>query len=240
MSLRRLFATTAAMAVTAALLASLDADLPGPGALAHPQAVADAVGPDQLVAGLAALLAWVAWGWGALGLLLTALSAAPGVLGATARLTGRLVLPASTRRAAAVALGLGLTVAGPGLVGCSTATEPAARIQSLPLAPPVPDWPAAAPPATSPPSASGDDPVPDWPSGDHVVVRGECLWDIAAADLRARTGSDPGDDDVARAVDAWWAANADVIGPDPDLLLPGQVLRAPVLPVPPSESELPG
>jgi hypothetical protein len=28
-------------------------------------------------------------------------------------------------------------------------------------------------------------------------------------------------------VDAWWSANADVIGPDPDLLLPGQVLQPP-------------
>jgi nucleoid-associated protein YgaU len=32
---------------------------------------------------------------------------------------------------------------------------------------------------------------------------------------------------VAAAVDAWWHANAAVIGPDPDLLLPGQVLRPP-------------
>jgi hypothetical protein len=28
-------------------------------------------------------------------------------------------------------------------------------------------------------------------------------------------------------VHAWWVANAGVIGPDPDLLLPGQVLRPP-------------
>jgi nucleoid-associated protein YgaU len=239
MSLRRLTATTAAMAAVAALLSVLSSDLPGLAVLADPQAFVDTAGPDQLVAGLAALLAWLAWGWGTLGLLLTALSAAPGLVGAGARLTSRLVLPASARRAAAVALGLGLAVAAPALSACSAATEPAAAMQSLPLAPPVPDWPAAvSPPAPSAASPSVD-PVPDWAAGEHVVVRGDCLWDIAAADLRTRTGSDPTDDDVARAVEAWWTANADVIGPDPDLLLPGQVLRAPVTPTPPSESETP-
>jgi hypothetical protein len=72
--------------------------------------------------------------------------------------------------------------------------------------------------------------VPDWPAAvddAHVVLRGECLWDIAAADLVRRSGAPPTDGEVAAAVDAWWHANADVIGPDPDLLLPGQVLRPP-------------
>jgi hypothetical protein len=32
---------------------------------------------------------------------------------------------------------------------------------------------------------------------------------------------------VAAAVQAWWRTNAAVIGPDPDLLLPGQVLQPP-------------
>jgi hypothetical protein len=259
MSYCRLAVTTVAMAATAALLAGLGAGLPGPGALADPQALVDATGPDRLVAALAAWLAWLAWGWGALGLLLTGLSATPGMVGGLARLLGCLVLPGSTRRAAAVALGLGLTVAAPGLSACSTATEPAAATETLPGTPPVPDWPAAqasavpTPGAPGPPTpatpatpatggaiaAPGPVPVPDWPAGDHVVLRGDCLWDIAAADLRARTGSPPPDEAVARAVEAWWAANDDVIGPDPDLLLPGQVLRAPALPIPPSESETP-
>ncbi|OMQ14114.1 hypothetical protein A7K94_0218960 [Modestobacter sp. VKM Ac-2676] len=39
---------------------------------------------------------------------------------------------------------------------------------------------------------------------------------------------------TAAAVADWWQTNADVIGPDPDLLLPGQVLQAP----PPSSEEL--
>jgi nucleoid-associated protein YgaU len=59
-----------------------------------------------------------------------------------------------------------------------------------------------------------------------VVVRGDCLWDIAAGRLAA-SGSRPTDAEIATAVQAWWSVNADVIGPDPDLILPGQVLRAP-------------
>jgi Tfp pilus assembly protein FimV len=74
----------------------------------------------------------------------------------------------------------------------------------------APDWPAAPPAAT------------------HVVAPGECLWRIAGAALP------PGDGDaaVATAVHAWWSANAAVIGPDPDRLLPGQVLHAPAAATP--------
>jgi hypothetical protein len=63
-----------------------------------------------------------------------------------------------------------------------------------------------------------------------VVVRGDCLWHIAAARLTERRASPPSDAEVAAEAHAWWAANTDVIGPDPDLLLPGQVLRPPAAP----------
>jgi nucleoid-associated protein YgaU len=90
----------------------------------------------------------------------------------------------------------------------------------------VPDWPALTP-------VNG--PVPDWPGtsptlpaeDSHVVVRDDCLWHIAASHLLVRSGEPPTDGEIARAVHAWWTANADVIGPDPDHLLPGQVLRPP-------------
>jgi hypothetical protein len=58
-------------------------------------------------------------------------------------------------------------------------------------------------------------------------VRDDCLWHIAASHLLARSGVPPTDGEIARAVHAWWTANADVIGPDPDHLLPGQMLRPP-------------
>ena len=55
-----------------------------------------------------------------------------------------------------------------------------------------------------------------------VVRRGDTLWSIAARQL----GADASEAEVAA---AWplFAANRAVVGADPDLLLPGQVLRAP-------------
>jgi nucleoid-associated protein YgaU len=49
------------------------------------------------------------------------------------------------------------------------------------------------------------------------------LWGIAARHL----GPDASDAEVAREWPRWHAANRDVVGDDPDLLLPGQVLHAP-------------
>jgi hypothetical protein len=216
MSLRRLALTSAVMAVIAVALVALaprPADLIA--VLSGPQAVADAAGPDAVVLAGCGLLAWVAWSWGALGLVLTAATALPGAAGATARLLLRVLLPAAARRAAAVALGVGLGLASPWLA--AAAPPPGSP------APAAPDWPTTArPPA---------DPVPDWPTGSaagaHVVVRGDCLWEIAERRLAAETGRPPTAREIAGAVHAWWGANADVIGPDPDLLLPGQVLRPP-------------
>ena len=60
------------------------------------------------------------------------------------------------------------------------------------------------------------------------MLRGDCLWDIAAGWLERRDpGAEVTDTAVREATHAWWRANAAVIGPDPDLLLPGQVLRPP-------------
>ena len=254
MSIRRLLGTAAAMAAAAVGLRAGTPDLSAVTAAGPDlQRAVDTAGADTVLLAAVAVLAWAAWLWGALGLTLTALSALPGAAGALARALTRCVLPAGARRAAALALGVGLVTGGPLLAGCTTAAgaapqavvaasaqDPVAdrpgtpapapaptdhRAPSVPTGTgPVPDWPA---PVTyqHPPT-----PVPDWPApaaGEHVVLRGECLWDIAADDLARRTGGTPTDGEVATAVDAWWQANAAVIGPDPDLLLPGQVLRPP-------------
>ncbi|ONI75501.1 hypothetical protein BWI15_06525 [Kribbella sp. ALI-6-A] len=63
----------------------------------------------------------------------------------------------------------------------------------------------------------------DLDSGRHVVLRGESLWSIAAAEL----GPGASESAIAARWPQWYAANRAVIGPDPDLLLPGQVLQAP-------------
>jgi hypothetical protein len=62
--------------------------------------------------------------------------------------------------------------------------------------------------------------TPDRPV---VVVRGDCLWQIAA-DRLPTPATDAG---VAAAVDRWYARNRAVIGPDPDLILPGTRLEQP-------------
>ncbi|GAA1709782.1 hypothetical protein GCM10009809_02670 [Isoptericola hypogeus] len=59
--------------------------------------------------------------------------------------------------------------------------------------------------------------------GTLVVLRGDTLWDIAADSL----GGSASDADVLREMTRWHDANRDVVGGDPDLILPGQVLRVP-------------
>ncbi|MFF2268859.1 LysM peptidoglycan-binding domain-containing protein [Cellulosimicrobium cellulans] len=56
-----------------------------------------------------------------------------------------------------------------------------------------------------------------------VVVRGDSLWSIAARHLPDGAS----DAQVAHAVQRWYAANVGVVGDDPDLVRPGQVLVAP-------------
>ncbi|KON73905.1 hypothetical protein M768_07310 [Cellulosimicrobium cellulans F16] len=62
----------------------------------------------------------------------------------------------------------------------------------------------------------------DEPRG-VVVVRGDSLWSIAARHLPDGAS----DAQVADAVQRWYAANVGVVGDDPDLVRPGQVLVAP-------------
>jgi nucleoid-associated protein YgaU len=250
MSLRRLALTVAFMGVAGLVLAALTPAVEEmTAALAAPQRTADTLGPDSLVIAAAGLLAWSVWAWGVLGLVLTAASAVPGMVGSAARLATHVVLPAGARRSAALLLGLGLGVGAP-LAGVAATVLAPSAVAAVP-ADGVPDWPVVAPaggPAPDAPDAGpARGPVPDWPApgpaagplpdrpdtstapagAAHVVVRGDCLWHIAAAHLLARSGAPPSDGDIARAVHDWWTTNADVIGPDPDHLLPGQVLRVP-------------
>jgi hypothetical protein len=236
-------------------------------AVADPQGLVDTAGPDALVLVTVSALAWLCWAWGALGLLLTAASVLPGWAG---RLAGALLpglLPAAARRAAALAIGLGLTATAPVTLPQGPTTVAVTTTSASVAAPVLTDWPrpvagspfdwpdapypssappssapppsappsSASPPSTAPPPAatppSGTPPpaAPDWPAPQgHVVLRGDCLWDIARDHLtRQRAGAPASDAEVAAAVHAWWQANATVIGPDPDRLLPGQVLQPP-------------
>jgi resuscitation-promoting factor RpfA len=86
----------------------------------------------------------------------------------------------------------------------------------------VPDVPPAA--AEPMPPAPPVRLVAAVPRTDEVVVRrGDSLWQIAA---RALSG-DATDAEIATEWPRWYEANRDVVGDDPDLLLPGTVLRPP-------------
>jgi len=249
-SIHRWVGTTAAMGAVAWALRSVGTALPELQAAAvDPQGVVDRSGADALVLVVATALAWSCWSWGALGLLLTAASTAPGWSGRLARVVLHGVLPGSARRAAALALGVGLSITAPvvlppavPLVGVATAgTGSGNGLGAIDVDWPgssagwtSPDWPsapalpgpAAPDPATPGPAVPPDS--ADRPAGEHVVLRGDCLWDIATSWLQSRQPGTPVPDaDVPHAVQAWWQANSAVIGSDPDLLLPGQVLRPP-------------
>ena len=63
-----------------------------------------------------------------------------------------------------------------------------------------------------------------------TVRSGDCLWDIAAREL----GPDATPREVDRRWRDWHRENADAIGPDPHLLLPGVRLA------PPTDHDAPG
>lgn len=64
------------------------------------------------------------------------------------------------------------------------------------------------------------------PRGEHLVASGDSLWQITEDRLRA-SGQTPNDIEIDRAWRRLWQANRDVVGPDPDLLQPGQRLDVP-------------
>ncbi|GAB3065559.1 hypothetical protein GCM10027080_01380 [Pedococcus soli] len=68
-------------------------------------------------------------------------------------------------------------------------------------------------------TSGGSTPAPP----EVVVQRGDTLWSLAATHL----GPDATDAEVAAAWPRWHRANLSVIGDDPDLLRPGQVLTVP-------------
>jgi hypothetical protein len=239
-SVRRWAATSAVFGLVAWALALLGPDPAAlRSALSDPQGLVDTAGADELVVVAVGALAWLCWAWGALGLLLTAASTAPGWAGRLSAVLLMGVLPAGARRAAALAIGVGLSTVGPAVLPAVLVPSTTVATASEAVLPAVHlDWPQAA--AGDHPAAA---PELDWPApaaGEHVVVRGDCLWEIAQAWV---AGQQPGTPvagaDVARAVHAWWQTNAAVIGPDPDLLLPGQVLRPPSTAQRQSSGELP-
>ncbi|MDJ0792527.1 MAG: LysM domain-containing protein [Acidimicrobiia bacterium] len=89
--------------------------------------------------------------------------------------------------------------------------------------PPVPELPVSELPVSELPVSElpvSELPVPPT----YEVQRGDCLWSIAKAILAER-GPEPQGGDIAELWKAIYRANRDVIGDDPDLILPGQILE---------------
>lgn len=218
---------------TAALLIGLAAAVwclgPDPSslqpAMRHPQSYVDRVGADQAALTAVCVLCWAVLAWLAVGLAFAAAGALPGIAGRICDATADRLLPVALRRTAAVAVGLSVATAGGGAaIALWQPGDHPGTTMSLAV-----DWP----------TNSGID--PDWPvhterpaavrhhhakaqTADPVPVRpGDCLWDIAAAHL----GPGATDVQIARAWPRWYAANRAVIGPDPNLIHPGQRLVPP-------------
>jgi LysM repeat protein len=257
---RRSSAMTALVGVDGLVLVTLR---PRPGRLglhlAHPQEWAAEVGADRALAELAGAALWLAAGWLGLGLVAAIAGRLPGTAGRCAGLLGRALLPRAVRSLVAGSAGLGVLLT-PVVAGAaaqpSTPTNPAPGISipapGWPVSPPGPSsvpppvWPSTPAPAASPTDSAPPRPSPVAPApaagrpqptspeaGDRIRVRaGDCLWLIASR----RLGPQAGAEQVAAEWPRWFAANKDVIGADPAVIRPGQVLRAPAPATSPEEA----
>lgn len=156
-----------------------------------------------------------------------------------ARAVGRLS-PAFLRRLAAAALGLQLVaVPLPALAGGTENTTSIGAVASSPVDPVWrPSTAGADAAARSSPAAD-----PTWqPSGQLngsllipraprpaqtaetvTVAAGDTLWALAAAQL----GPSAAEAEISRHWPRWYHLNRSVIGPDPNVIIPGQVLAVP-------------
>ncbi len=210
-----------------------------------PAAAADAL---TLLLALAALLLLL---WLALGLTLGALAVLPGAIGRWAVRSADRLTPARAARATALLLGSAVATAALPTTAVADPTGPGAGAGTTVVAT-APD-PGFAPQGASAfgtvgAAHAGSGPAPDpgflprppvvrhivaptvisppggLPAPRGVVVhRGDTLWAIAARDL----GPDATDAEVAAHWPRWFAANREVVGSDPDRILPGQVLSRP-------------
>ncbi|MCL8251785.1 hypothetical protein AERO_10350 [Aeromicrobium fastidiosum] len=150
----------------------------------------------------------------------TLLVAAAVVLGTSSRVVTA-VTPVALRRALLVGAAGALTIAPAHAEQVPAPAAPRHVVSGLAL----PDRPDS--PATSHRNPTSAAPAPGRPAAEVRVRPGDTLWAIAARSL----DSEASDAAVADATAAWHRANLDVIGADPDLIRPDQLL------VPPSTKE---
>jgi len=225
-------AGAAAALVEGALAAGLLAPDGGPAA---PQ---ELLSRALVVAALGVLL----WLW--LALCATALALVPARVGALGRRVADRVAPRLLRRLVTAALGTALV--GGAVLAPAVAAPGVALSRSAPVA----DGPSPAPTTPGPALSVATAPEPGWvptrpehrpqpdvaalaparrnpgPDDRVVVRRGDTLWDLA----RRHLGPGASAAEVAASWPRWYAVNRDVIGPDPDVIRPGQRLRVPAVP----------
>lgn len=199
------------------------------------------VPPAHALTGALAGLGAATTGWLVLGIVLEVLARVPGTVGVAAGRTAAALSPLVVRRVVALVLGASI---GTGAVGAAHAT-PQGVLTSVTSSDAV--TPGATSDLPDPSWTPGPGPDPGWTpeqprvrpqpdvrvltgapraedrSGDVVVHRGDSLWTVAARHL----GEGASDAEIAAEWPRWYAANRHVVGPDPDLLHPGQVLRSP-------------
>lgn len=150
--------------------------------------------------------------------------ATPPPMAAAAHEVAAVAVGTSTARGISPAAGSSASVVGLALpdAGWAAAPDPGWA------ATPDPGWVPARPAVRPQPDLSALGARPTAPTAgpaEVVVHRGDSLWTLAARHL----GDGATDAEIAAAWPHWYAANRAVVGPDPDVLLPGQVLRAPAL-----------
>ncbi|HET6908656.1 MAG TPA: LysM domain-containing protein [Mycobacteriales bacterium] len=165
------------------------------------------VQPGDPTSGVVVACCWLAWlgvAYLSLATVAAALAYAPGELGRLGTTLAPLTPPALRRVVGAVVAVMAATgvLAGP---AAADTPGPGPAVPAPTSVYPSLDWPGLAQP----------------PTGAIVVHDGDSLWAISARLLRP--------DATTRQVAALWprlyAANRAVIGPDPDLIHPGQRLR---------------
>lgn len=139
----------------------------------------------------------------------------------------RFLTPRVIRRVVHAAVG-GAVAVGP-LVGAGTAFAVPTPTPATPHSQVGPgergfsgwdlDWPRSTAPSSAPAEYPAD-------REEYVVIPGDTLWDIAAKHL----GPDATPADIAAEWPRWYAANKEVVGPNPDFILPGEHLRPPTSP----------
>jgi resuscitation-promoting factor RpfA len=204
------------------------------------------VGADRMVLALAAAALWLAAVWLGIGLLAAVCRALPGAAGRAADVLAHRTLPAALYRLCAGAVGVSVLVAPitvgttaiaaerpPGVSEVAAVPDPSPPVWPTGGPVPPPAWPqgtnaTATAPATPPPQIRTVPPAAQGPNApparaDVTVQPGDSLWLIAAR--RLDVGATPRQIDVAWR--EWYATNRALIGADPNVIHPGQVLVDP-------------